>query len=130
MAQAEGLPPILGTEEIDDSWNPPSVLSVWGQRVPVEELRFAAANHLCVDLGYQDRNHLIEPYSLRMTRSGQLTLYAVRSDTGEVRSYGVDQIQSIRVNTASFIPRFAVDALGSGLRLSPNPPKDVLGDSP
>ena len=112
MAQLEGLPPIPATEEIDDSWNPPSVLSVWGQRVPVEELRFAAANHLCVDLGYQDRNHLIEPYSLRMTRSGQLTLYAVRSDTGEVRSYGVDQIQSIRVSTTSFMPRFAVDALG------------------
>ena len=80
-------------------------------------MRFAAANHLCVELGYQGRNHLIEPYSLRMTRSGQLTLYAVQSDTGKVRSYGVDQIQSIRVSTASFIPRFAVDALGSGLRL-------------
>ena len=117
LAQVEGLPPISDTEEIDDSWNPPSVLSVWGQRVPVEEVRFAAANHLCVELGYQDRNHLVEPYSLRMTRSGQLTLYAVESDTGEVRSYGVDQIQSIRVSTASFNPRFAVDALGSGLRL-------------
>ena len=79
-------------------------------------MRFAAANHLCVELGYQDRNHLIEPYNLRMTRSGQLTLYAVQSDTGEVRSYDVGQIQNVRVNTASFTPRFAVDALGSGLR--------------
>ena len=79
LAQVRGLPPIPHTEEIDDSWSPPSVLSVWGQRVPVEEVRFAAANHLCVELGYQDRNHLIEPYSLRMTRSGQLTLYAVQS---------------------------------------------------
>ena len=92
-------------------------MSVWGQRVPVEEVRFAAANHLCVELGYQDRNHLIEPYSLRMTRSGQLTLYAVQSDTGEVRSYDVDQVQSIRVSSASFTPRFAVEALGSGLTL-------------
>ena len=116
LAQVGGLPPIPDMEEIDDSWNPPSVLSVWGQRVPVEEVRFAAANHLCVELGYQDRNHLIEPYSLRMTRSGQLTLCAVQSDTGEVRSYDVGQIQSVRVSTASFIPRFAVDALGSGLR--------------
>ena len=117
LAQVEGLPPIPDTEEDDDSWNLPSVLSVWGQRLPVEELRFAAANHLFVELGYQDRNYLIEPSDLRMTRSGQLTLYAVQSDTGEVPSYGVDQVQSIRVSTASFTPRFAVDASGPGLRL-------------
>ena len=52
-----------------------------------------------------------------MTRSGQLTLYAVESKTGEVRSFEIDQVQSIRVSSASFIPRFAVDALGSGLTL-------------
>ena len=56
-------------------------------------------------------------FGLRMTRSGQLTLYAVQSDTGEVRSYDVDQVQSIRVSSASFTPRFAVEALGSGLTL-------------
>ena len=81
-------------------------------------MRFAAANHLHVELGYRDSNHLVEPYSLRKTRSGQLTIYAVESETGEIHSYALDQIQTIRVSAASFTPRFAVDVSGPGLRLA------------
>ena len=113
----ERLAPIPTIEEIDDSWSPPSTVSVWGQRAPVEEMRFAAANHLRVELGYRGSNHVVEPYSLRKTRSGQLTLYAVESETDEVHSYLLDQIQTIRVSAASFTPRFAVDVSGPGLRL-------------
>ena len=98
------LTPIPAMEELDDPWSPPSTVSVRGARAPVEEMRFAAANHLRVELGYQDSNHLIEPYSLRKTRSGQLTLYAVESETGEIHSYALDQIHSIRVSEASFTP--------------------------
>ena len=114
----ERLAPIPAIEELDDSWSPPSTVSVWGQRAPVEEMRFAAANHLHVELGYRDSNHLVEPYSLRKTRSGQLTIYAVESETGEIHSYALDQIQTIRVSAASFTPRFAVDVSGPGLRLA------------
>ena len=113
----ERLAPIPAIEELDESWSPPSTISVWGQRASIEEMRFAAANHLHVELGYQDSNHMVEPYSLRKTRSGQLTLYAVESEIGEIRSYPLDQIQSIRVSTASFIPRFSVDVSGPGLKL-------------
>ena len=114
----ERLAPIPAIEELDDSWSPPSTVSVWGQRAPVEEMRFAAANHLHVELGYRDSNHLVEPYSLKKTRSGQLTIYAVESETGEIHSYALDQIQTIRVSAASFTPRFAVDVSGPGLRLA------------
>ena len=113
----EKLAPIPAFEQDDDSWGPPSTISVWGQGVPVEEMRFAAANRLCVELGYQGSVYLVEPYSLRMTRSGQLTLYAVESEAGEIRSYLPNQIESIRVTTVSFTPRFAIDVLGSGPRV-------------
>ena len=116
-APIEALAPIPTTEEIDDSWSPPATLSVWGQSVPVEEVRFAAANHLCVGIGYLGSDHLVEPYSLRMTRSGQLTLHAVESKTNEIRSYALDQIQSIRVSSKPFSPRFASDVTGE---LSPS----------
>ena len=111
----ERLAPIPTNEELDDSWSPPSTVSLWGQRVPVEEMRFAAANHLRVELDYQGSTHMIEPYSLRKTRSGQLKLYAAESETGEIGSYALDQIQSIRVSAASFTPRFVVDVSGTGL---------------
>ena len=116
-APIEALAPIPTPEEIDDSWSPPATLSVWGQSVPVEEVRFAATNHLCVELGYRGSDHLVEPYSLRMTRSGQLTLYAVESKTNEIRSYALDQIQSISVSSKPFTPRFALDVTGE---LSPS----------
>ena len=108
-APREQLPPIPAIQEIDDSWSPPDALSVWGQRAPIEKVRFAIANRLCVELGYQDNDHLVEPYSLKMTRSGQLTLYAVESNSGELRAYSVDQLQSVSVGVVSFAPRFKVE---------------------
>ena len=112
IAPIEGLSSIPATEAIDETWTPPSAVRVWAQGAPLEEVRFAAANHLCVELGYQDRDRVIEPYSLKRTRSGQLTLYAVESDTGEVRSFSVDQIQSVKVSAMSFTPRFNVEMMG------------------
>ena len=109
--------PDLG--EVDTEWNPPPTVWVWGQGVPLETVRFAAANHLCIDLGYQGSSRLIEPYSLRRTKAGQLLLYAVEADTGEIRSYRVDRIESVKVNAMPFKPRFAVEFTGSDSLMAP-----------
>lgn len=45
----------------------------------LEIIRFAAANHLCIDLGYQSHIRRIEPYSLRRTLAGDILLYAVKT---------------------------------------------------
>jgi hypothetical protein len=58
----------------------------------LETVRFAATNHLCVELYYNGRWRLIEPYSLRRTSAGRLLLHAERSDSGEHRTYAVDKI--------------------------------------
>jgi len=77
----------------------------------LEVIRFAAANRLCVDLDYQAAIRRIEPYSLRRTRAGQVLLYAVRTDTGEVRSYRLERIGGARSTDQRFIPRYAVELL-------------------
>ena len=115
----EEPPSIPVAENTDETWSPPPTVSVWNQRVPLELVRFAAANRLCVELGYRDDHRLVEPYSLKRTRSGQLTLNVVESDSGKARSYGIEDIQSVRVSAIAFRPRFAVDIggleeLGSG----------------
>src|SRR5258706_16036979 len=83
-AEAE-LPVVAATtgEEIEPSWSPSPTIATWGVGVPLEALRFAAANHLCVELGYQRSKRVIEPYSLRRSRDGKLLLYAVKADTRE-----------------------------------------------
>ena len=111
----EELPSIPTIDDIDDAWSPPATLSFWGLRTPLEKARFAAANHLCVEVGYQDRTYMVEPYSLRKTRSGQLILYTVVSDTGSVSAYHVDQIDSLNVTTTAFTPKFALDVVDASL---------------
>jgi len=95
--------------EGETAWVP--TRSSWsaGGGQPLEVIRFAGANRLCVDLGYQGRVRRIEPYSLRLTQAGDLLLYAVKRATGELRSYRVDRIQSASMTDEGFAPRYLVE---------------------
>jgi hypothetical protein len=46
---------------------------------------------------------------LRQTAEGNFVLHAIRSDSGEHRSYRVDRIQGATVTTQSFVPRYVVE---------------------
>lgn len=85
------------------------MVSSWGTAAPLETIRFAAANRLCVDLSYQDTHRLIEPYSLRKTRDGNIILHAIRHDSGDHRSYRVDRIEEASATRTSFMPRYLVE---------------------
>lgn len=94
---------------VDETWRPPAMAQAWHTTTPLEVIRFAAANRLCVDLTYNGSKRLIEPYSLRRTINGNLLLYAVKHNTGEDRSYRVDRIQGVTVTKVSFTPRYAIE---------------------
>lgn len=89
-------------------------MATWGAGVPLEAVRFAATNHLLVKLTYKGSQRLIEPYSLRRTRSNRLMLHAERSDGSGHRSYGVDEIQALEVTTTPFRPRFPIEFSAMG----------------
>lgn len=108
-AQPADLMPVTASSPEEDGWFPPSTAWVWGHGVPFESVRFAAANHLCVELGYGGSVRVIEPYSLRRTRDGNLLLYGVRVDNSETRAYRVDRIASIDVTSVPFTPRYRVE---------------------
>ncbi len=80
----------------------------------LEIIRFAAGNHLCVDLGYDGSVRRIEPYSLGQTADGYFVLHAIRSDSGEHRSYRVDRMQGATVTSQVFAPRYAVELTSTG----------------
>ena len=118
---------------VDASWRAPAMVQRWGYRVPMEAIRFAGANHLLVDLDYEneggERNRrAIEPYALRRTQAGELLLFAVRSQDGQSRSYRVDRIRGAQVLTRTFTPRFAIE-LTSGGPVSATPPAHRSGRS-
>lgn len=102
-------------ERIDLRWTPGSTITTWGVGVPLETIRYAAANHLCVELGYKGTTRIIEPYSLRRSTAGKLLLYTTRVDNGELRVYRVDRIESAHVTTQAFVPRYRVELSTGGL---------------
>ena len=112
----ETLTDIPGSESV---WTPPPTIWRWGVGVPLESVRFAAVNHLCVELEYHKENGehttpVIEPYSLRETKDGNQVIYGVKAETGDVRAYRVDRIQSIKVTTRVFKPRYRIEFSSSG----------------
>ena len=121
---AKAQPPVMGSGrfEIDATWRAPTMASSWraqGITAPLEIIRFAAANHLCVELDYEDEGgrrstRSIEPYSLRRTTAGNLLLYAVQSQDGQDRSFRVDRILGARATRQSFIPRYTVELSATG----------------
>lgn len=101
----EGL---KGAEKIDNKWHAPNMIHSWYMSAPLELVRYAAANHLCVELTYGNIKRLIEPYDLKRTKTGNLILVAIKHTTGETRAYRVDRIQGISVTHISFKPRYLI----------------------
>lgn len=82
--------------------------------VPMDKIRFAAANRLCIDLGYKNSHRLIQPYSLRRTKDGAMLLMAVKHQTGQARSYRLDKIQSASISSVPFTPRYEIELSSAG----------------
>lgn len=85
----------------------------------LEIIRFAAGNRLCVELDYTANNgrrskRVIEPYSLRRAANGNILLYAVRADNGEIRAYKIEQINAASVTNRVFVPRYQVELSPDG----------------
>lgn len=107
--------PLEGTEQ---EWVPPPTFWTSGMGNRLEPIRFAAVNRLLVDLAYDGQHRLIEPYSLRQTRDGNIVLHAIRADSGAHRSYRVDRIQGVVATTTPFTPRYAIEFIPTGTILA------------
>ena len=85
----------------------------------VEVIRFAAANHLCIDLDYRKldgsiTHPRIEAYSLRRTAEGNIVLHGYDVNKQGHRSYRVDLIRDARVSNQTFIPRYEIELTPRG----------------
>lgn len=118
-AAPEMLAPLALAADEEPGWSPPPTAATWGAGIPLETVRFAAVNRLCVELGYQGSRRVIEPYSLRRTRAGKLVLHAIRVQDRQHRSYRVDRIESVRVTNRPFRPVHAIEFTPSGSLRAP-----------
>jgi len=112
-------PPAIPRARNEVRWEAPATISRWGSRIPIETIRFAGANHLCIQLGYNGTTRIVEPYSLRRTRDGNFVLHAVRRDTRAHRSYRLDRMEGVKLTTQTFQPVYQVEFSAVGPIVAP-----------
>jgi len=113
-AAPAGLPASAGEETFA-----PAGVTVWNVAVPLEEVRFAGANRLLIEFDYHGKHRLAEPYSIRRAGTGSVLLYAWDRYAGDMRSFKVGEISSLRVTQETFVPRHAVELSPSQPLMSP-----------
>lgn len=124
VRKPEAKPTFPIEKDTDRKWRPSPTITRWGTAIPLEIIRFAGANHLCVEMYYRkqghERNHyIVEPYSLRRTLAGNLILYARRTDNKGDRSFRIDWIDHVAVANQSFNPAYQIEFSGTGTISSP-----------
>lgn len=80
----------------------------------MEQIRFAAQSRLLVELNYvrldgQPRQPTIEPYSLRRSQAGDISLAGFDVEDNQIKMYRVERIQGARVLDRTFAPRYAIE---------------------
>jgi predicted nucleotidyltransferase component of viral defense system len=98
----------------EDAWSPAPIVWQRGQNERLEPIRFAAVNRLLINLGYGSGYRLVEPYSLRITRAGNVLFYALKAQARQIRSYRLDRIQSVEVTRHPFTPVFRIEFTPEG----------------
>lgn len=90
------------------------LVQVGGRASVLELVRFAAQSRQLVGLEYINeegvrRTPTIEPYSLRRSRAGVVSLAAHDVEAGHIKYYRVDRIQGAQVLERTFTPRHAIE---------------------
>jgi predicted nucleotidyltransferase component of viral defense system len=105
---------------------PAGGIRIPGRSTPfIEVIRFAASNHLLIELDYRDeqgnrRIRPIEPYSLRRTQEGNILLCAVNVERQQPRSYRIERIQDATIINRGFTPRYVIELTPSGPLAAPD----------
>lgn len=80
----------------------------------IDQIRYAARNRLCIKIHYHNATHLVEPYSLRQSRTGNLLLYVYElqkeyTRTEEIKAYEIDEITNSEIIQQEFSPRYVIE---------------------
>lgn len=110
--RAPSLEAFPGTEATS-LWRPATHMTTWRTGSPIELIRFAGANRLRVTVDYvaaagRSGPRTVEPYAFRRSQDGNLLLFVV-NDLGDLRSYRVDRIRGIQIESETFSPRYLVE---------------------
>ena len=92
-------------------WRPGETKNVYSTNFIIEKIKFSAINRICVNLDCQREFSIVEPYSFRKTKAGDILLYSCYHETGKIGVFKVQNIQSVEATKTAFSPRYAMEIL-------------------
>lgn len=93
---------------------PGRVSSAFGIEPFLQRIQFAAANRVCITLGYHGKTRTVEPLSFRKSESGNRLFYGHEQDVGHVKSYSLSKIESVDVTSKSYVAKHPVEISATG----------------
>lgn len=80
----------------------------------MDQIRYAARNRLCIAFNYSGVRRVVEPYSLRRPRTGNLLLYVIEKRKGDylgkgICSFNIEKIGAVEILQEVFIPSYLVE---------------------
>lgn len=72
-------------------------------------IQTAGRQRMMLEIKYDGVSRLVEPYSFRTSRTGQLLFYGFCSIHSKIHSFKLDKIQDIRISEFPFSPRWPVE---------------------
>lgn len=87
----------------------------WGQNRPIEAIRFAGTNRLMISFMYHGSHRVVEPYSIRQAKTGNVLLYGWEVASNHIKAFKLEEMQNVSTTDQTFAPRYRVDlSPGSG----------------
>lgn len=96
-------------------FRPGRISSAFSIEPILQRIQFAAANRVCISLGYHGKVRTVEPLSFRRSSEGNRLFYGFERDAGHVKAYSLRKIDSVDVTTLSYVEKYPVEitTLGS-----------------
>ncbi len=80
----------------------------------LQKIQFAAANRVCVMLGYADKQRTIEPLSFRRSRDGNRLFYGFERESNQVKAFSISKIDDVSVTNLPYTEKYPVEISASG----------------
>jgi len=80
----------------------------------LQRIQFAAANHICITLGYHRKLRTVEPLSFRTSKNGNQLFYGHEREAGHPKAYSLSKIESVAVTSKSYVAKYPVEISASG----------------
>lgn len=88
--------------------------SAFGIEPFLQRIQFAAANRVCIELGYHAKTRTVEPLSFRQSKNGNRLFYGYERDAGHPKAYSLSKIQSVEVTNEPYVEKYPVEISASG----------------